>query len=151
MRKKIKVVHGVDATGSALAPAELDASLPLSRAQWWRPSDAEGYEGGEEAEGKFKRSLMGEMTLPNNLTPSFTFGKFDLKVRRRHLVLRFRDFVINHSRLISLHSTLWICTLSTLLGSNPPTRTDSRARRSVCIRDLLHIVLDRERTCLLGI
>ena len=80
MRKKIRAIPGMDAVGGALPPAESDAQLPLSKAQWWKPVDADGFEA-DEGQGKFKRVLMGEMTVPKGLTPSFNFAKFDVKVR----------------------------------------------------------------------
>lgn len=83
MRMKIKTLIGVDAAGGALPQAQNTADVPLSRAQWWRPSDVESSAswGDDEGDGKFRRCMMGEMTLPSSLTPSFTFGKFDLRVR----------------------------------------------------------------------
>ena len=83
-------MRGVDAVGGAAPLAQNDADAVLSRACWWRPGDGESQTDGSENDGldgdgagKFRRYMMGEMTLPASLTPSFNFGKFDLRVRYR--------------------------------------------------------------------
>jgi hypothetical protein len=58
-----------------------DLNMPLSRARWSKPSDVNIAAAGEDGDGKFRRCLMGELTLPSNLPPTFRFGKIELQVR----------------------------------------------------------------------
>lgn len=75
MRRKMNAPVAVfddEAAGCSQPGAE--GYRPISKAGWWHPEEF------IDESDSTKRTLFGELTIPNHLTPSFKFGSFELWV-----------------------------------------------------------------------
>ena len=82
MRRRLKGPTRVSREGASRAVPSIENSVEHSGVAWTALQQL-GTIDESGSDGVFSRKMMGEVYLPSNLTPSFTFGEFDLKVRRR--------------------------------------------------------------------
>lgn len=76
MRRKLKTEVGESMTGASILihPEDLDR-FPFTKANW-HPVEV------KEVDGLYSCLILGELSLPHDLVPSFKFGQFDCSVSR---------------------------------------------------------------------
>lgn len=79
LRRKLNSRVGMDNVGTTIPDGTRDSHLPLSKACWWPPEERSDVPEGEVKATLHKRTLNGEIKVPSEVKPSFTFGKFTLK------------------------------------------------------------------------
>ena len=72
MHRKLQTAIGESMIGGAIQFSENDR-LPFTRANWHAAEV-------EETNGVYTATVLGELSLPPNLVPSFTLGKFQCEV-----------------------------------------------------------------------
>lgn len=76
MRRKLKGPTALARDGTSRTLPGSENNVEASRVTWAAAHESEQM----DTDGYFRRTMIGEILLPSNLTPSFTFGEFDLKV-----------------------------------------------------------------------
>jgi len=78
MRRKLKGPAPLARDGSSRTLPGSENNVEASRVSWaMSPDSVSTNDVGSD--GLFRRTMIGEIILPSNLTPSFTFGEFDLR------------------------------------------------------------------------
>ncbi len=122
MRRKLKGPAPLARDGSSRTLPGNENNVEASRVSWAMSPDSVSTND-VSSDGLFKRTMIGEIILPSNLTPSFTFGEFDLRVR--DILLLVWTALTDFMRI----SISWTCTLSPPQVSSLLMTTDFPGRR----------------------
>lgn len=74
MRRKMNAPVGVNDEATGCSQPGAEGYRPISKAGWWHTEEF------IDESDSTKRTLCGELTIPPHLTPSFSFGVFELWV-----------------------------------------------------------------------